>query len=154
MNTEARNTNIFKQKDTDCIHNRGHDTSTITIILDSFSHLYSSFQILSPKTLEHPKLLFFNIRSKEYISIFYLLHSQDRQNPTPFLIFPAIIWPKLTLSFSLAIKIRSYVVTVDLLTTTIFNPAANMILKLKICLKSFRNFYLIYSKSQCLQSLL
>lgn len=119
MNTEARNTNIFKQKDTDYTYNRGYETSTITTILDSFSHLYSSFQILSPKTLEHPKLLLFNIRSKEYISISYLLHIQDRQNPTPFLIFPAIIWPKMTLSFSLVITRSSYVVTIDLLTTTL-----------------------------------
>lgn len=119
MNTEARNTNIFKQKDTDYTHNSGYETSTISTILDSFSHLYSSLQILSPKTLEHPKLLFFNIRPKEYISISYLLRIQDRQNPTPFLIFPAIIWPKMTLSFSLVITRSSYVVTIDLLTTTL-----------------------------------
>lgn len=119
MNTEARNRNILKQKDTDYTRNRGHD------YLRSHHHLGQLLPsvLIIPNTKskdsERPKLLFFNVRSTEYISISYLLHIQDRQNPTPFPIFPAITWPKMTLTFSLVITISSYVVAIDLLTTTL-----------------------------------
>lgn len=58
-------------------HQQKSYTGTITIILHSFSPLYSTFQLLQPQTL-NIHLPFFNFKSTES----YRLHIQDRQNPT------------------------------------------------------------------------
>lgn len=78
---QKQETGTSWNRDADYTHQQKSYTGTITIILHSFSPLYSSFQLLQPQT-PNIHLPFFNFKSTEYISISYRLHFQDRQNPT------------------------------------------------------------------------